>query len=304
MTTLPDGPTEYLAWLRSRGYAASTIWATGKALEFFFTRASMDPSGVTVADVAAHHRRLLRRKHKRTGRPFGPVRIQQWMNVLHRYFAHEVRRGRVLMNPAPKIERRGGPALPRSIPDQDQTRRLLDQPDTRTPVGVRDRAILELFYSTGVRRGELARLTLYDVDFDDNTIRIRRGKWNKDRMLPLGRTAKRWLQRYLQGRRPPGVTALFLTQFQKGFHPVSLNNILKKYLALAGLPWKMNCHLLRHACATHMLQGGANVRYVQELLGHARLGSTEVYTHLHPQDLKDAHRRAHPHGRLAKVLKT
>jgi integrase/recombinase XerD len=289
---------DYLAGLRSRGYAPSTIHLKQMELETFFAQTRKAAANVTPEDVEAYGRRLIRRKNKNTGRPVTLRRVQARLHTLHRFFENEIHRGRLLANPAPKSRLRRRDRLPRHIPGPDQVRRLLRQPDVKTPLGLRDRAILELFYSTGLRRQELARLGMYDVDFNENAVFVRQGKGGKDRFLPLGKTARHWLEKYLQSvRRPPGETALFLTCFRKGFSPASLNALIEKYMAKAGLPWKMGCHLLRHACATHMLQGGAQLRYVQEILGHARIKTTEIYTHLHPQDLHAAIRRAHPHGR-------
>ena len=166
-------------------------------------------------------------------------------------------------------------------------------------MGIRDRAILETLYSTGIRRHELTALKIYDIDIDAGMIFIRKGKGNKSRRIPIGNRALSWINKYLQEVRPTldrgkNKTRLFLIYTG---HPLSLNglgNLVRKYLLQSGITKRGACHMFRHAMATQMLEGGADIRYIQQMLGHRNLDSTQVYTKVSIQKLKEIHTQSHP----------
>ncbi len=200
--------------------------------------------------------------------------------------------------------------LPKGVLTNEQVLRLLAQPELATPNGYRDRTILELLYSSGLRGLELARLTIYDVDFKDGTARVVQGKGNKDRIVPLGRTAAGYLREYLAHIRPillgravrqKAVERLFLTGRGGAFNSNVLRRLVRRHAKAAGLPPTTAAHGLRHACATEMLKGGANVRHVKELLGHATLTTTQVYTRVIPVDLQKVHAATSPSERRRKL---
>ena len=181
--------------------------------------------------------------------------------------------------------------------------RLIHEADSSTPWGIRDRAVLEVLYSTGMRRSELAALAVYDWNRERTSLAIRQGKGGRDRVVPLGGRAAPWLARYLDTVRPglvrePDDGILFLTDYAEPFAKNRLGDLVRRYLDWAGIRMPGACHLLRHACATHMLENGADIRFIQALLGHADLRSTQIYTQVSIVKLKEVHAATHPAGRL------
>lgn len=189
--------------------------------------------------------------------------------------------------------------LPKAIMKPVEVQSILAQPDTHTPTGFRDRVILEVLYSSGIRRQEVVRLLVADVDLEQGFLMIREGKNSKDRVVPIGPTVCELLQSYLTGIRPDWIGAkkdrhLFLNRFGHGMHPMAVWQIVRKSRAGAKIEKPVSPHTFRHSCATHMLQAGAQLRHLQELLGHASIETTQIYTRLTISDLKEAHTRYHP----------
>ena len=207
-------------------------------------------------------------------------------------------------NPAADLELPRKPAriLPRSLAP-DEVRALLELPDTSDPLGIRDRAILETFYGTGIRRSELARINVDDIDRSRGLLFVRQGKGAKDRVVPLGEHARRWISRYIEETRPlldAGVAgrALFISGYGQRLSSGYVGNWVRRLMVQAGVSYPGSCHLIRHACATHMLENGADIRYIQQLLGHARLDTTQIYTEVSIVKLREVHARTHPRGLL------
>lgn len=208
----------------------------------------------------------------------------------------------VLVDPAaalalPRVPR----ALPRAMLTEADVQSLLEAPDTSTPLGLRDRAILEVLYVTGIRNLELRGLRLDDVGLERGELRIARGKGNKSRMVPLGEEAVLWLDEYLREGRPQlvrdtAVLAVFLTWRGRPLTREILSEIVLRCAGKAGLP-PVTPHQLRHCCATHMLRHGAGLRHLQELLGHASATTTQRYTRVELSDLRRVLRRCHPRER-------
>jgi RHS repeat-associated protein len=181
--------------------------------------------------------------------------------------------------------------------------RLLAMPNPADPFGLRDRTMLELFYATGIRRSEMSHLDHGDYEPATRTLVVRQGKGGKSRMLPVGERASAWMERYLSECRPlfdhlPNETALFLSGYGTRITPAYLGNWIKKLLKSCDIDKPGSCHLWRHTCATDMHRGGADIRYVQAMLGHERMETTQIYTHVHIEALREIHARCHPHGRL------
>jgi integrase/recombinase XerD len=194
------------------------------------------------------------------------------------------------------------PRIRRHVPfvlSQDETARLLDQPD-ESSLGLRDRAMLELAYSTGMRVSEICGLRFEALDIETKLVRIR-GKGGKERIVPVGSHALRSLERYLSDSRPQllgdsPIPEIFLNYRGGPLSRVSFWKILKKYAAIAGLPAGVTPHTLRHSFATHLVEGGADLRAVQELLGHSSISTTQIYTSLDVDYLLEVHRTFHPRG--------
>lgn len=235
----------------------------------------------------------------RGGRLLAPRSIAAHLATVRAFFRFLVRARLLLVDPTRGVRWRRGPRGARLVLSVAEMRALLSRPNVRTPGGLRDRAILELFYATGIRRGELVHLDLFDVHRDDQTVTIRQGKGGADRVVPLGRVAGWWLTQYLVVGRPvwhrrPREAALFLSQTGHRLGGAMVGRLVAGYARAAGIPKRVHCHLLRHTCATHLLEGGADIRYVAELLGHRQLSTTQCYLQLGLLELKAAHARAHP----------
>jgi integrase/recombinase XerD len=207
-------------------------------------------------------------------------------------------------NPAANLDlpRKQARHLPKAL-HADEIVRLLAIPNPADPFGLRDRTMLELFYATGIRRTEMTNLDHGDYEPATRTLVVRRGKGGKSRMLPVGERAAAWLDRYLAESRPlfdhlPNETSLFLSGYGTRISPAYLGNWIKKLLKRCGIDKPGSCHLWRHSCATDMHRGGADIRYVQEMLGHERMETTRIYTHVHIDALREVHTRCHPHGQL------
>lgn len=180
---------------------------------------------------------------------------------------------------------------------QAEVTRFLSIPNVKTPKGLRDRALFEVLYSSALRNEELINLDLYDVNEKDGTIFIRQGKGSKDRVVPIGKVALEWLRKYLEEVRryyaKADELALFVTLWGDRIKQKSLIYMIHTYVTQSGIQKRITPHVFRHTCATHMLQGGADIRYVQEMLGHTSAHTTEIYTHLDIRDLKEMTSKAH-----------
>jgi integrase/recombinase XerD len=298
----------YLEALRVRNYSERTVETRAPALGAFVRwceeRSILRPADVTRPIVERYARHLYHHR-KSNGQPLSFGSQSTRLAAVKGYFKWLARQNVLLWNPAselelPRPERR----LPRFVLTVAETERVLALPDVTTALGLRDRAILETLYSTGIRRMELIHLRLYDLDVERKTLRIDQGKGKKDRVVPIGERAVRWIEKYLADARPklavdPAVDTLFLNQHGEPIHPEHLTSHVGDYVAAAELGKRGSCHLFRHTMATLMLEHGADVRYVQEMLGHAKLETTEIYTHVSIRKLQEVHARTHPAAKLA-----
>ncbi len=202
-------------------------------------------------------------------------------------------------NPAEQLDT---PALTRHLPlvlTQNEVSAILEQPDTTQPLGLRDRAILETLYATGMRVSELTSLTLEQLLLDDGLARVF-GKGSKERIVPVGSQARKWCDEYIRTVRPRLLKrgkphhVVFVNSRGGPISRMSILTITKKYAALAGISMDVHPHTFRHSFATHLLEGGADLRSVQEMLGHADISTTQIYTHVDRDYIKEVHRTFHP----------
>jgi integrase/recombinase XerD len=206
----------------------------------------------------------------------------------------------ILHNPASELELpRIGMRLPKAVLSAAETELVLAQTNVHDALGLRDRALLEMLYSTGIRRLELVRLKRWDVDLERVTITIRQGKGKKDRILPLGDRAAAWMRKYLDEARPqlvsePDDYTVFLSNAGEALSLDYLTQVVRGYVEAAEIGKQGACHLFRHTMATLMHEGGADIRYIQAMLGHADLKTTEIYTHVAIRQLQEIHRATHP----------
>ena len=252
------------------------------------------------------YQRHLYRQQQADGRPLS-FRTQAWkLSYVRLFFRWLTRQNLVPWNPASEIELPKIPkTLPRSVLSVEEAERVLALPDVATPWGLRDRAILETFYSTGMRRRELVGLHVWDVDFERGTVMIREGKGRKDRVVPIGERALAWIAKYLADVRPEIAAAhddgtLFLSYHGAGLNADVLTTIVRGYIDKADVGKKGSCHVFRHTAATLMLEGGADIRYIQQMLGHAELSTTQLYTRVSIAKLKAIHDATHPGARLGR----
>ena len=219
------------------------------------------------------------------------------IRMLLRFLTSE---GRIRENPAADLE---SPRMWRRLPEvlrPEEVERLLAAPDPTKPKGLRDRALLEALCATGARISEALGLTMDSVNLEVGFLRVR-GKGGKERLVPLGRKAKEAIARYLARVRPKladrrGSEHLFLTKGGRPLDRVNAFLLVRKYCRQAGIKRRVSPHSLRHSFATHLLEGGADMRAVQELLGHASISSTQIYTHVEQARVKELHRKFHPRG--------
>lgn len=230
--------------------------------------------------------------------------IARRLACLRSFFRFCQREGWVETNPAKMLRTpRQGRKLPHFL-TTEQVGRLLEAPPVHEPHGIRDRAILETIYSAGLRVAELVGLNVEDWDRDANVLRVL-GKGRKERIAPVGSYAARALSRWLEIRRPGEKAtdedrrALFLNRFGRRLTTRSIGRLLEKYLQQTGLSHLTSPHTLRHSFATHLLDGGADLRSVQELLGHKSLTTTQIYTHVSTRRLRETYEKAHPHAKTA-----
>jgi len=209
----------------------------------------------------------------------------------------------ILATPASELElpKKQAKILPKSL-SKSELHDLLSLPDVEDVLGMRDRAILEVLYSCGLRRSELTKLDLEDVDLERKILTVRKGKGGKSRVVPLGEKAVYWVNYYLQKGRPRleidfNERALFISGYGTRINSSYLGNWVKRSMKQVGIEKEGSCHLLRHTCATHMLDNGADIRYIQQLLGHASLDTTQIYTEVSIVALQEVHARTHPHGK-------
>jgi integrase/recombinase XerD len=296
---------EYLAWLRVRNYSEATgrnrAHYVGDFIKWAHERGLSRPSEVT-KPVLESYQRWLFHYRKADGKPLSvPSQLQRLLPV-RAWFKWLCRQNHLQANPAadldlPRAEKR----LPKHILNAAEAERVLAVPDLASgdPLALRDRALLEVLYSTGMRRMEAINLKLHDLDPERGTVMVRQGKGRKDRMIPMGARAFAWVARYVEEARGkllagPDDGTVFLTNLGAPLEPGRLTQLVRDVIDAAEVGKRGSCHLFRHTCATLMLENGADVRFIQQQLGHAELSTTQIYTQVSIRTLKEVHTRTHP----------
>jgi integrase/recombinase XerD len=235
---------------------------------------------------------------KTNGEPLTFLTQRQRISAVRSFFSWLLKQGHILYNPAADLEfPKREKVLPRFVLKESEAKAILNQPNIKSIYGLRDRVILEIFYSCGLRRSELLHLNVYDIDFNRKTLSVRKGKGQKDRVVPLGDRVLFWLKEYLTKSRPVILGSkeedrLFVIQggHAMKYHQIGL--IVRENMEKSGITKRAGCHIFRHTMATHMLQNGAGIRYVQQMLGHSMLSTTQVYTKVAIEKLKEVHERS------------
>jgi integrase/recombinase XerD len=289
---------EYKNHLKVRGYAQSTVACYSRGIDLFGqylqSREITDLRAVNKQIVFDYQAKIMER-------PIAMESKALEIRPVKRLFEHLMENNHLLINPAEGIvetnrtNRKIGSTLTIA-----EMQKLLDAPNLSLRTGIRDRAIMELLYCTGIRRDELLNLEVYHADLKDQVLYVRKAKGRKQRVVPLGNNATKYLKEYLEKIRPhyakknPKERKLFLSNAGLPLTGVALQALLRRYRIDAGIKKPVSPHVFRRSCATHLIQQGADVRYVQKLLGHSRLKTTQFYTKVMPVEVKQTHEKTHP----------
>jgi len=294
---------EFATSLKVRNLADRTIegvrWRLGRFFSYLETCGIDNIDQITKEAVIAYQIELYQCINKQ-GAPNTVSYQNNMLSAVKQFmrFLHE--RDYIVSDPARDIRYAKQPKqLPRGVLTPSEARKILHAPDVKTVIGYRNRTILEILYSSGIRKDEVINLTLADVDYHDGFLRIMEGKGKKDRIVPLGKIACRYLENYIKSVRPdliknPYNNHLFLSLRGNRLSKNMVWELVKKYAKKARIKKNVHPHTFRHSCATAMLKNKADLRTIQKLLGHTSLTSTQVYTHLSITDLKEVHKRCHP----------
>ncbi len=290
--------TGFIKKLQASGYAESTIEGYTRNLSIFERHLSAHG----IDDLRKVTQKVIHKYQQSVAsEPLATESKAMRIRPVKRLFEHLVDTHRLLINPTEGIEetcrkgRKIGPVL-----TVEEVKRLLAQPNLKLKTGIRDRAVMEVLYSSGIRLAELLGLGTYDADLKERVLFIRKGKGRKDRVVPIGKNAVSYINLYLKTIRPgfpeyrPNETLLFLNQSGHPLSKGSVQGFLRKYRFAADIEKPVSPHTLRRTCATHLLQKGADIRYIQKLLGHKYLRTTQAYTKIMPVDVKQMHQRTHP----------
>ena len=309
--TSPDDPQgllylagRYLEYLRVRNYSEQTIYSASKMLRYFRVFCQeigvIQARQVTRAVVVNYQSYLFHYRKQASGTALTVSTQKHWLIAVANFFSWLTKEGLILYNPASDLELpRSEFRLPKTILSAAEVEAVLNVPDLTESQGLRDRAVLETLYSTGIRRQELCNLNLGDLDCDRGLIRVEQGKGHKDRFVPVGERAIKWIEKYLVEVRPllcPSLNehALFLNTEGRRIGPGRLGSHVGDLIRKAAIGKQGSCHLFRHTMATLLIEGGCPQVYVQQILGHSRADTTAVYTHLSLRAVKEAHARFHP----------
>jgi integrase/recombinase XerD len=292
----------FLDWGESINYSAMTIKKRNTSIRRFIVwcddRGLQKPQDIT-ASILEGYRQHLFHYRKRNGNPLGFNTQRSLLTPLKAFFKWLAKENHILYNPAsefdlPRVPKR----LPKYILNTEEINDMLNHTALYGEMGVRDRAIIETFYSTGIRRMELANLKIHDIDLERGTVVIFEGKFKKDRVVPIGDRACAWVRKYMGEVRPKLIRDdegyVFLTDYGEPFINNRATNLIKKYKEAVGIDKPGACHMFRNAMATHMLDNGADIRFIQEMLGHVNLSSTQIYTQVSIKKLKEIHTATHP----------
>ena len=298
---------DYLQSLAIQNYSEQTIGNREFLLRQFIQwcqeRGIADPVEVT-RPVLERYQRYLFLYRKKNGEPMSFRSQHSRLVPLRMWFRWMTRRNHLLHNPASELELpRLGQPLPKNILSAREVEQILQLCDVADSIGLRDRAVIEVLYSTGIRRGEIVALKLYDLSLDRGVLLVRQGKGKKDRYVPIGERAIAWLEKYIREARPqlaiePDDMTVFLTAQGEPFSRDHMTSNVKARIDAAKLGKTGACHLFRHTMATLMHENGADIRFIQEILGHVKLETTQIYTHVSIRTLQQVHASTHPAAML------
>lgn len=303
LTEMEKMVREYFDWMLIAGYSEATVESRGNDIRDFLKwceQRSINRCSEVSKKIIERYRRHMYHYRKSNGQPLCAKTQSLRLVAIRGFFKWLSKNNYVLYNPAADIELpRVGYRLPRDVLSVEEVEAVMNEVDLESPYGLRDRAILEILYSTGTRRRELTNLKLNDLNLSRGTLLIREGKWRKDRLIPIGERAQFWVDRYIREKRPrlvvePDEGYLFLNRQGEMMNYKYLGWLVSRYVGSADIGKRGSCHLFRHTMATMMLEGGADIRFIQQMLGHAKLETTQIYTRVAISKLKEIHARTHP----------
>ena len=302
-TPLESLMREHLESLRVRSYSEHTVKNRLVHIGFFiqwaYEHGLREPHEIT-RPVLERYQRYLFFYRKKNGEPLTFRSQHARLVPLRVWFRWMTRQNHILHNPASEIDLpRLGRTLPKNILSVPEIEQVMLQANLADPLGLRDRAILEVIYATGLRRIEIVNLKLFDLQLDRGLIVVRQGKGKKDRYVPIGERATAWLQKYIREARPqlalePDDLTVFLTAEGEPFSRDHLTWTVRVHIVAAKIGKVGACHLLRHCMATHMHENGADIRYIQQILGHEDIKTTQIYTHVAIRALQQVYAATHP----------
>lgn len=289
--------------LKVKNYSTASITAYSQHLHGFFEY--VDKHNIT--DIRRINRNTLKdyqlniTEHSNNGNKYAVSTIAIKLRAVKRFFEYLEETNHILINPAeyikePKKENR----LPGTVLTEDEARTILDIPNLSTMTGIRDRTMLEVFYSTGIRLEEMINLTVYDSDLQGGMLRVNKGKCAKDRVIPLGRHAVKFLKEYITRIRPQytkhnrSIRNLFINRYGKVMSKQVVEIMVRKYVKKTDIKKRVTPHTFRHTFATGLIRNGADIRAVQKMLGHSHLSVTQIYTKVAGVEVKKTHRTSHP----------
>lgn len=297
----------YLAWLVATRYSPETVKGAANDLEWllrYLETQGIDRIADVTEDTLGDYSLRLReqRNMRHEGRAISLSHVSHRLGTLRQFFRWLTEQMIILTNPAEDIELpRLGAWLPKTILTQKEAQRLMDAPDLKSPVGYRDKALLEVLYSTGIRTAELLRLKVDDFDPKNRTLFVSEGKGGKDRVLPLPLIAAGYLKEYVERVRPKfakqmkrDAGTLFINYTGNSLDKGTLLDIFKRTTKAAGIDKRVTAMIFRHSIASHLLENGMDIRYIQEFLGHEKLSTTQIYSKVTLDGLRKMYNKSHP----------
>ncbi len=289
--------------MKVKNYSPATLAAYGSHLLCFFDylrdTGISDIRRVTHDVLKSYQIRIT--EQRKEGKGYSTATISMKIRAVKRFFKYLEYTHQILINPAEQIkEPRKETMLPRTVLTADEVKRILEQPRLDSAVGIRDRMILEIFYSTGIRLEEMTNLTIFDCDLQGGFLRVNKGKGAKDRLIPLGKHAVMFLKEYISRVRPryagsnKSMRFLFLSRFGQPLSKQIIEIFVRGYAKKAGITKKVTPHAFRHTFATELVRNGADITAVRKMLGHSSLSITHVYTKVAGLDVKKTHSSYHP----------
>ncbi|MEW6558006.1 MAG: tyrosine-type recombinase/integrase [Elusimicrobiota bacterium] len=312
-TEIEELREKYLEHLRINNYSADTIEHTGyviKHFEKFLTSKGINKIADVGQEMITEYNTMLRKfRQPKNNKPYTEQSIAAKLQPIKYFFEWLTKNLVILHNPAKDMEiptiKKG---LPRTILSTEEVEKFLSIPRTDTVIGYRDRTILELFYATGMRNTELRKLKINNLDLEKKICIIKDGKGGKERMLPLTKVATEYLKEYLRVIRPRLLkngnsnNTVFLTLSGTPFWMQGMCDLFRKYARVSGISKPITAHTIRHSIATHLLENGMDIRYIQEFLGHGSLQTTQLYSKVTLKGLRKFYNKHHPKEKRQRLL--